>query len=204
MNSVFSKTDGSPLDFQPFNRTRRGGRGGAGGCGKLVAGFCDVLCLGLGRFDSPIRFNSGSKARFSGSRTVIALPSVPLPFIKKLKDTAGAGCTVNDILFAVTGGVLRRHSELVGDSFLVRGGDCTGRWVNRALIPVAFPRSKDAFEDKTIAMRNNWAFVSAELPVSSGSLFSLLGRPFSLLSLFSRSLFPSLFSLSHALVSRNL
>lgn len=58
-----------------------------------------------------------------GERLFVPFPSVPLSFIKALKDAAGRGFTVNDVLLAVTSGVLRRHCELVGDEFLRKGGE---------------------------------------------------------------------------------
>mmetsp|Transcript_19267 Transcript_19267/g.50565 ORF Transcript_19267/g.50565 Transcript_19267/m.50565 type:complete len:285 (-) Transcript_19267:339-1193(-) len=138
--------------------------------GLALSSVCTVACIGLGRHDSPIQFTGGPgflpSLKGNGERSFVPFPSVPLSFIKALKDAAGRGFTVNDVLLAVTSGVLRRHCELVGDEFLRKGGEsCGGRFVNRALIAVAFPRSEEETNDPARAMRNNFCFVPAEMPV---------------------------------------
>lgn len=137
---------------------------------KCPSSLWTVLTVGIGRHDSPIAFIGGpggrSNYRYSGSRRFLPLPTVPLAFVKALKNAAGDGVSVNDIMFSSTAGLLRRYSELVEDRMLQRSGDnCCDRFTNYALMPVAMMRPAAERADPANALRNHWCFVPAELPV---------------------------------------
>ena len=128
----------------------------------LLVSFFKVLALPAGSYDSDILFTTKDKSKLTmtPSRKFVYFPTARLDFVKALKNKAAV--TVNDVMMAATAGAIRRYCLARKDPLLSQPGK---RTLNRALIPVAFPRAYKETTDPSKAMRNKWAFVSSELPI---------------------------------------
>jgi hypothetical protein len=136
---------------------------------EFVSSTFEVLTLPNSRYDSDIAFTDPNKKKlvFSPSRKTIYFPTLKLSFIKQIKNRAGV--TINDVLLTATAGAIRRYSILKGDpAFFSRHPQ--GAVSCRALIPLAFPRSKSDLNSSTRSLRNLWSFVSAPLPMKVQAL----------------------------------
>jgi len=125
----------------------------------FLSKFCKYATVALGRFDTQLPIHPPLAARqaglkFSSQRRFVLVPEHPLSVIKAIKNAAGVGTTVNDIVYAAFAGALRR---LCLESTLTVPLDAQTQV--RALVPLAFPRSAD------MPMINDWTFVSVGLPV---------------------------------------
>ena len=140
---------------------------------QFVSSAFEVLTLPNSRYDSDIAFTDPNKKKlvFSSSRKTIYFPTLKLSFIKQIKNRAGV--TINDVLLSATAGAIRRYSILKGDpafTTLSSRGQPKEAVSCRALIPLAFPRSKRDLNSSTKSLRNLWSFVSAPLPMKVPSL----------------------------------
>jgi NRPS condensation-like uncharacterized protein len=97
-----------------------------------------VLGLAVSSYDSDIAISPLNKSRtkMTSSRRTIIFPTLQLDFVKALKNKANV--TVNDVLLSIVSGAIRRyclsrHDPLFSSSHKLQ---C------RALLPVAFPRSR--------------------------------------------------------------
>jgi hypothetical protein len=129
----------------------------------IIASFFRVLALPLSKFDTRIKFIDPNQSNLvmGTKHKVVYFPTMRLSFLKELKNRANV--TINDVLMAVTAGAIRRYCLWKGDPTIAPGAQC------RALIPVAFPRSDKELQDPANALKNKWAFVSANLPIGSES-----------------------------------
>ena len=171
VNRIFKDKSGAPVKIDIAEKMRGGSTGpndkstktsligaameGLGMATKAFAAFVHVLTLGMTSFDSEtvISKPSATITMDKDSRKLVFFPTLKLDFIRALKKAAGA--TVNDILMAGTAGAIRRYSDTRG---------VTTPQKVRALLPVAFPRSRAELDDPSTSMKNKWAFVSAHLP----------------------------------------
>jgi diacylglycerol O-acyltransferase / wax synthase len=129
---------------------------------EIIVCFLKVLGNAASKYDSDILFTSQNKPalKMTGTkRKAIFFPTTKLDFLKRVKNKANV--TINDVLLAATSGAIRRYCEKRGDPLIGPGKTS----VNRALLPVAFPRSDKELQNPSIAMRNKWACVSSELPI---------------------------------------
>lgn len=187
MGQAFTDADGAPVQIDIPQLTGRKGKGKGRGKGvnddenseskikaktpkfslrllcDVVVSFFKVLALPAGSFDSDILFTTKDKSKLTmtPSRKFVYFPTVKLDFVKSLKNKAVV--TINDVMMAATAGAIRRYCLAHNDPLLSQPDATT---MNRALIPVAFPRSSRESSDPAKAMRNKWAFVSSELPIS--------------------------------------
>ena len=122
----------------------------------LIISAAKVLYLAISPYDSDLVFTSKDKPnlKMTKSRKILYFPTLRLDFVKTIKNKAVM--TINDVLLSATTGALRRYCLSRNDPLLVKPGAAT---TNRALIPVAFPRSKAESSDPVKCMRNKWAFV---------------------------------------------
>jgi hypothetical protein len=125
-----------------------------------------VLQLPLSRYDSRNVFfpDKRSTLKMNTKRKTVVLPVVELSFMKKIKSSAGV--TLNDVVLSATAGMMRRYCAAKGDS------SPTSKFMtlqNRALVPVAFPRSSEELSNPITSLRNKWAFASMAFPVRSNT-----------------------------------
>lgn len=125
-----------------------------------AAGHC--LTLSATKYDDDTAFSKMNHAtmKHSGVRKALIFPTVPLDFVKKLKDAAGV--TVNDIIMVATSQAIHDYCILQNDKLLATKGNSVQC---RALLPVGFPRSPDELKDKSTALRNIWCMVSCDIGV---------------------------------------
>ena len=125
-----------------------------------AAGHC--LALSATKYDDDTVFSKMNHAtmKHSGVRKALIFPTVPLDFVKKLKDAAGV--TVNDIIMAAISQAIHDYCILQNDQVLASKGNSIQC---RALLPVGFPRSSDELKDKSTALRNIWCMVSCDIGV---------------------------------------
>lgn len=128
---------------------------------EVISSAIKVLSLTASSYDSDICFTSPNKRALTMTprRRVIFFPTVRLNFVKSIKNKAKV--TVNDILLTAVSGAIRRYCESLGCS------EISNNPTNRALIPVAFPRTNKG-------MRNSWSFVSTSLPVGKNNCIERL------------------------------
>jgi diacylglycerol O-acyltransferase len=137
---------------------------------SAVAAAFHILALPGSSYDSDIKFTSPNKQtlKMTSDRSLILFPCLHLDFIKLIKNAAGV--TVNDVMMAITTGAIRRYCEEVGDPVL------KDKVLTRALVPVAFPRPVKESHDPVKALRNNWAFITCQLPVGVTTSKARLGE----------------------------
>ena len=175
MSQAFKEEDGSnvKLDFIPIKATS--GDGNANNINptkseheamkKVIGAFFEVLLLPLSSFDADIKFTSPNKSTLTmtGQRKVVYLPCLKLDIVKKIKSKAGV--TLNDVMLSITSGAIGRYCAHMKDPLV----NSETMLQNRALVPFAFPRSKEMTNDQTNGMCNYWAFLSIPLPIVLGS-----------------------------------
>lgn len=156
------------MQIPPFARREQKFRLGLSLAAKIAVSAVKVLSGPVSAFDSPTVFNGGlERSRqkdknwsMAGERHLIRFPTIRMELIKQLKDAAGV--TVNDIIFAVFTGAVRRYCIAKDDPLLRDEGGKKLRM--RALMPIAFPRP--AAKDPSQSMNNKWCFLSVEMPIN--------------------------------------
>jgi hypothetical protein len=130
-----------------------------------AAGHC--LTLSATKYDDDTVFSKMNHATMthSGIRKALIFPTVPLDFVKKLKDAAGV--TVNDIIMVAISQAIYDYCILQNDPVLASKGNSVQC---RALLPVGFPRSPDELKDKSTALRNIWCMVSCDIGVGYSNI----------------------------------
>ena len=135
----------------------------------LFSSFCsffEVLSLATSRYDSDIKFTSGDKRNLTMTKTrkTVYFPTVNLSFIKQLKKRANV--TLNDVLLSATAGAIYRYCQHVQDPLILNELSSIH---TRALIPIAFPRSKMDTDSSSLALKNKWVFISSKLPMNDST-----------------------------------
>ena len=162
LSRLATNLDGSPLAQVNYRRPPRAGPA-PGYCALLwdfARNFFKYARLPMGAFDTqlPVHQPLASRhagLRFSSRRQTVVVPPHSLAVVKAIKDAAGGGTTVNDVMFAAFAGALRRHA-LAHDATLALD---EGGTLVRALVPLAFPRPPGT------PLTNDWTFLSVEVPV---------------------------------------
>jgi hypothetical protein len=127
---------------------------------SLVVATFHVLTLGASKFDNnPLA--SGPVVKHSGHRDYILFPTVPLEFIKDLKNSAHV--SVNDILMTAVSQAI--HGYCQKQSAVSTETQC------RALLTVGFPRTAS---DKSTSLVNKWVLVSCDLGVGIDGILDRL------------------------------
>mmetsp|Transcript_43097 Transcript_43097/g.103954 ORF Transcript_43097/g.103954 Transcript_43097/m.103954 type:complete len:514 (-) Transcript_43097:148-1689(-) len=98
-------------------------------------------------------------------RKTLFFPTLDLAYVKRVKDAAG--CTVNDAIFTVWAGAVRRYCE-------ARGSDFSKPVTLRALLSVALPRLFEADHDPQDKLLNSFYFVSVPFDASSPDVLARL------------------------------
>lgn len=127
---------------------------------SLIEATGHCLSLSATKYDDDTVFSkmNNPKLKHSGKRSVVIFPTMPLEFIKKLKEAAGM--TVNDILLTAVSQSVHDYCKSQNDSVLTKKGSAIQC---RALLPVGFPRLSEDLNDKYTAMRNLWCMVSCDI-----------------------------------------
>lgn len=171
-NKLLTTEDGrpihSPLDFKGGASKKRSKKGILSTIWSLIEATGHCLTLGATKYDDDTVFakmnHSGMK--HSGKRDVVIFPTVPLDFIKSLKNAAGreggGSVTVNDILMTAVSQAIHDYCKSQHDKVLEEKGDAIQC---RGLLPVGFPRSQDELDDPFTAFRNMWCMVSCDIGV---------------------------------------
>jgi hypothetical protein len=157
-----------------------------------------VLTLSASRYDDTIAFskhnnrnsNNGTsgenKMKHSRNRSCIIFPDVPLDFVKKLKSAAGV--TVNDIIMTAVSQAIHDYCKsqdcpvLAASASSIDTNDSTNTKSKqasiqcRALMPVALPRPSSELNDKSLALRNTWCMVSADMGVGCNNIMERLSH----------------------------
>jgi hypothetical protein len=157
----FTSTPGTSKRAPPTNR--RAAVSPRNGVGTWLRELLNVLMLGMTRYDDDTAFSKHNHGgmTYSGNRRAVIFPSVPLDFVKAIKNAASV--TINDVLmtavsYAITEYCDRQNCPAVKEQ---REGNRTIQC--RALLPVAFPRSKEQMTDADTALSNRWCFFSTDL-----------------------------------------
>lgn len=134
---------------------------------SLIEATVHCLTLSATNYDDDTVFSrmNHSRMKHCGKRQAVIFPTVPLQFIKDLKQSAGV--TVNDILMAAVSHAIYAYCRLQKDSVLEAkksGIQC------RALLPVGFPRDQNELNDKSTAMKNLWCMVSCGMGVGESNI----------------------------------
>jgi len=82
---------------------------------------------------------------------------------KAILTKSGQKATINDVLFGLLGGMMRRTMEQTNDAALKLGS----KLLMRSWSPFSFPHPSDLEEDDQL--RNLWSMVSARIPVNQGT-----------------------------------
>jgi len=158
----------------------------------VVKSTVHVLTLGSSPFDSDTAFSKSvhGKMVHTGNRDYVLFPTVPLDFVKRIKESATATAattssriTVNDVLMTVVSQAIHDYclsencpvmmtaSDSNGD-----GGKITKSVQCRALLPIAFPRSPEELQDPSLALRNKFCLVSCDLGVHCSDVVERLSH----------------------------
>jgi len=173
MSKLFETESGEPFSVDIPERMG-GGVNGAfswSSLAKYIQTTFEVLTLPNSRYDSNIAFTSPNKKllTFTSTRKTIVFPTLKLSFVKDIKNRSGV--TINDVLLAATSGAIRRYCARKGDSWVSSSGrrSPADSIQCRALLPVAFPRSRADTDSSTRALRNIWSFASTAMPMKGES-----------------------------------
>jgi len=177
LSRVATTVDGRPLPPATFQRPKPSGRGSSGlmkwlgFAWDLITSTLKYANLPTGSFDSscPLHPSKPCELLRFGERQLVAVPPHSLEKIKKIKNAAGAGTTVNDVVYGAFAGACRRYCEEQGLS------DAASLSL-RALVPVAFPRAADC------PLTNDWTFVSTAVPLKPPTAASRVAATNSLFS----------------------
>jgi hypothetical protein len=146
-----------------------------------------VLTLSASRYDDAIAFSKHTihkhateQMKHSGNRSCIIFPNVPLDFVKKLKSAAGV--TVNDIIMTAVSQAIHDYCQSQDCSVLLASTASSTNTSTksksaiqcRALMPVALPRPSSELNDKSLALRNTWCMVSADMGVGCKDIMERL------------------------------
>ena len=134
---------------------------------SLIEATGHVLTLSATKYDDDTAFSkmNHSNMRHSGKREAVIFPTVPLDFVKKLKDAANV--TVNDLLMTAVSQAIHDYCESQDDVVLSERGSSIQC---RALLPVGFPRSLEELNDPSTALRNIWCMVSCDIGVGISNI----------------------------------
>jgi diacylglycerol O-acyltransferase len=123
--------------------------------------------------------------KHSGNRSCIIFPNVPLDLIKNLKSAAGV--TVNDIIMTAVSQAIHDYCTSQDCPVLLATASSTNNSSKsnnsksksaiiqcRALMPVALPRPSSELNDKSLALRNTWCMVSADMGVGCNDIMERL------------------------------
>lgn len=170
---VFEKENGDPFSIEVPERAG-GGVNLQSQIGKWISGFFEVATLPNTKYDSNIKFTNPNKPKMAMTpkRKTVVFPTLTLDFYKALKNNAGV--TVNDVMLALMSGAIRKYCLLKKDPLL--GGPESSFPMNRALLPVAFPRPRSETNSSSKAMRNLWSFVSAPMPIGQATVGERLSK----------------------------
>jgi len=144
---------------------------------SLFKSVIEVATLANTPYDTQSSFTHQNRKNLvcSEEHQTVFFPTLRLEFVKDLKNKAGV--TINDLIMTAVGGAIRRYCEHRGDQAFIGAEavdkqskkstktDKAGKVTTRCLLPVAFPRTPEELSNPAKALRNKWAFVSAELPV---------------------------------------
>jgi len=136
---------------------------------SLVEATVHCLSLSATKYDDDTMFSkmNHSRMKHCGKRRAVIFPTVPLQFIKDLKQAAGV--TVNDVLMTAVSHAIHAYCKLHKDSVLeTKKGDIHIQC--RALLPVGFPRDQNELNDKCTAMKNLWCMVSCDMGVGKSNV----------------------------------
>lgn len=141
-----------------------------------------VLTLSASRYDDAIAFSNhnhtGEKRKHSGNRSCVVFPNVPLEFVKNLKSAAGV--TVNDIIMTAISQAIHDYCISQDCPVLQASSNNSSKSKSsiqcRALMPVALPRPPLELQDKSLALRNTWCMVSADMGVGCDDIMERLGH----------------------------
>lgn len=173
MPRVFEDAEGNPFSLDvPSNAG--GGTSRTFTLSKLwsfITSTLQVITLPMTAYDSPIAFTTKDKAKLNmrgKRRATVYFPVMNLEWVKEVKNKAGV--TVNDVLLACTAGAIRRYCAMKHDPLFVNNGGRASKPVQcRALMPVAFPRSRQELSNPAKAMRNYFAMISVPLPMGESA-----------------------------------
>jgi hypothetical protein len=171
---------------------------------QSVKAISTVLALPISRFDDPTMFHeapinsSPNDMVYSSKQVIIPFRSIPLEFVKRLKNAASSmstlsddananrkNVTVNDVLFTVVSQALHDYLKEEKDTTLESKGDDL---LCRTLLPVALPRPKT--DDKSRVLRNMWCFISCDLSVGTSQILDRLWKIHDRLSDLEKGLVP--------------
>ena len=141
----------------------------------------NTLLLGLSHCDDDTRFfrpnerrllqrrNKKKSISHQQRRDCVLFPSIPLSFLKDLKNAAGV--SVNDIMMTAVSEAIHQYcNEVEGEENVSANTQC------RAFLPVSFPRDPNEFEDTTTALRNNFCLMSVDMAIGQDSVFCRLSQ----------------------------
>jgi hypothetical protein len=171
---------------------------------QSVKAISTVLALPISKFDDPTMFHetpinsSPNDIVYSSKQAIIPFRSIPLEFVKRLKNAASSmstssgdananrkNVTVNDVLFTVVSQALHDYLKEEKDTTLESKGDDL---LCRTLLPVALPRPKT--DDKSRVLRNMWCFISCDLSVGTSQILDRLWKIHDRLSDLKKGLVP--------------
>ena len=161
-DKIMTSTDGTPMESKVTKAILKRADSKLP-ISSVLSAIVHVLTLGASKVDdATVFFKRDSDLKYSGDRKVLLFPNVPLDFVKQLKNAAPMPITINDILMFAISQAIHEYCVAENDPVLkakARALQC------RALLPASLPRSKAEVQDKTLAMRNKWCMVSADLSV---------------------------------------
>lgn len=155
-----------------------------------IKSVIQVAGLPHSNYDSNLAFTTQNKPAINMTdkkRRTVLFPVLKLEFIKAIKNKAGV--TVNDVMMSCITGAIRRYSILKKDPLVspnLVDIDSTAATTttakstiyptlqSRALLAVAFPRSKKELQNPATSLRNLFAVVSVPLPINGTTALNRL------------------------------
>jgi NRPS condensation-like uncharacterized protein len=131
---------------------------------------------------TPLRHMDEYKV-WNRKRVFVRFPAVSLDFIKDIKNKAGKGFTVNDVMYAVYAGLVRKYNDQLK-------GPSADTVRIRVLTPFAFPVRTPVEHKYTATMRVFWIMLSTALPVAKSTALERLKASHGIFAAMKNSVIP--------------
>jgi len=138
---------------------------------EVLVSAIKILTMPASNYDHPTVFSKcmNKDLIHNRNRELVRFVDTPLDFVKEIKNAANV--TINDVLYTCLSQAI--HMYLVREEcpILAEQGS---KLLCRSLMPVGFPRNKEAVLDKEQALGNKWCFIETDFFVGQTDIMERL------------------------------
>jgi diacylglycerol O-acyltransferase / wax synthase len=149
----------------------------------VLRGLGSFAYMMSGPFDDKTAFCQSKEMVHNRRRRAVCFESVPLHFVKDLKNAAGV--SINDIIYTCLSQAIHDYLKEQDDPVLKAKGSSL---LCRTLMPMALPGRKA--DDKTAILGNRWCFLSADFAVGIEGIMDRLSYVHTSMTKLKQSMLP--------------